>query len=505
MAFKGLKINISLYVIIPVLLSMILIHFVLVYSFRKVVLNEKYDLTVSIMADVRRQIPAQNGAGNWTPSETLTSFLQVSGIRAGVVISEDGSEIYLQKPLRPLSEMLLKSAHQAIQTGENPKRIFHVGDSNAFGSRSYLIVCAPIIPNSGRPAVIGLALDITETARALRSIRRISWIYILINTLLFSFIAIYKVYRLIVSPLRVIAERADAYRDDSDFFAVDRGDDEFGKLSKALNRMLARIADDREKLSENVKTLEKLNVDLRKAQSDMIRAEKLTSVGRLAAGIAHEIGNPIGIISGYLELLSRSDISDSEKRDYLNRAENELQRINLIIRQLLELSRPGGQDRRIVSVHEILTDFSEMLRLQPLASRVNITLNLGAENDRVRADANQLRQIFLNLVMNAIDAIDAENRPEKGEIRIESSSIHQDANPFLEIRVIDDGPGIPENILENVFDPFFTTKEPGKGTGLGLSVCFTIIEGMGGSIRAESKVHGGTTFTVRLPACVDAR
>jgi len=145
-----------------------------------------------------------------------------------------------------------------------------------------------------------------------------------------------------------------------------------------------------------------------------------------------------------------------------------------------------------------------MLRLQPLASRVNITLNPGAENDRVRADANQLRQVFLNLVMNAIDAIDAENRPENGEIRIESSNIHQDGNLFLEIRVIDDGPGIPDDILDNVFDPFFTTKEPGKGTGLGLSVCFTIIEGMGGSIQATSEVRGGTTLAVRLPVIIDS-
>lgn len=504
MAFKGLKINISLYVIIPVLLSMILIHFVLVYSFRKVVLNEKHDLAVSILAEVKRQIPAQIGSGDWTPPETLTTYLQVSGIRASVLVGKNDYVIYLQKPLGPLSEVLLKSGLRAIQTGENQKRIFHAGDVHAFGSRSYLTVCSPMVRDSGRIAALGLALDITETARALRSIQRISWVYILINALLFSFIAIYKIHRLIVSPLRGIADRADAYRDDSDFFAVDRGDDEFGRLSKALNRMLARIADDREQLSENVKTLEKLNADLRKAQSDMIRAEKLTSVGRLAAGIAHEIGNPIGIITGYLELLSRSDISDAEKRDYLNRAENELHRINLVIRQLLELSRPGGTDRQVVSVHEILTDFSEMLRLQPLASQVNITLNPGAENDRVRADANQLRQVFLNLVMNAIDAIDAESRPEKGEIRIESSNIHQNGTLFLEIRVIDDGPGIPDDILDNVFDPFFTTKEPGRGTGLGLSVCFTIIEGMGGSIQATSEGHGGTTLAVRLPVSVDA-
>ena len=145
-----------------------------------------------------------------------------------------------------------------------------------------------------------------------------------------------------------------------------------------------------------------------------------------------------------------------------------------------------------------------MLRIQPLASRVNITLDLGAENDRVMADANQLRQVFLNLVMNAIDAIDAESRPEKGSIRIASSLINQEGNVFIAVRVTDDGPGIPGDVLENIFDPFFTTKEPGKGTGLGLSVCFTIIEGMGGSIRAASEVDSGTTFAVQLPVIIDS-
>ncbi|MDD2318230.1 MAG: ATP-binding protein [Desulfobacterales bacterium] len=110
----------------------------------------------------------------------------------------------------------------------------------------------------------------------------------------------------------------------------------------------------------------------------------------------------------------------------------------------------------------------------------------------------------MNLVMNAIDAIDAESRPEKGSIRIASSLINQEGTVFIEVRVTDDGPGIPGDVLENIFDPFFTTKEPGKGTGLGLSVCFTIIEGMGGSIRAASEVDNGTTFAVQLPVIIDS-
>jgi signal transduction histidine kinase len=238
------------------------------------------------------------------------------------------------------------------------------------------------------------------------------------------------------------------------------------------------------------------------------KAEKLASVGRLSSGIAHEIGNPIGIIMGYLELLKQKNTSAHEKREYITRTEDEINRINTIIRQLLDLSRPSNDGAKAVSVHEIINDITDMVRSQPLMSNIRINQFLEAQDDTVIADANQLRQVFLNLIINAADAIGSGQKETKGQLVIKSNNILADSETntgtaesqsMLQIMYIDNGPGVSPDTLNNIFDPFFTTKQPGKGTGLGLSVSFMIVESMGGIIKAASEAGQGTTMTILLP------
>jgi signal transduction histidine kinase len=310
-----------------------------------------------------------------------------------------------------------------------------------------------------------------------------------------------------------LAGRAEDYREEDTgmIFAVRKGDNELHQLSKSLNLMLERIAADKQKLRATVTSLEKANADLQKAQQEIIRAEKLASVGRLSAGIAHEIGNPIGIVMGSLDLLKQEDgeIDESEKRDYIRRTGEEICRINTIIRQLLDLSRPSTEGATAIHVHDVITDVSDVVRFEPKVSNIDIRLHLEASNDCVTADPNQLRQVFLNLILNAVDAIASKSSNGEGRLRIRSmvanrrGAANDSLNPadqqVLEIAVIDKGVGItPENIAD-IFDPFFTTKEPGKGTGLGLSVSFMILEGLGGKISAASRVGEGTTIRVTLP------
>lgn len=269
-------------------------------------------------------------------------------------------------------------------------------------------------------------------------------------------------------------------------FAVRKEDNELNRLSKSLNIMLKRISADKKKLRSTVLSLEDANLELKKAQKEIIRAEKLASVGRLSAGIAHEIGNPIGIVSGYLELLKQDDITESEKKEYIQRTEEEIERINTIIRQLLEVSRPSNSGRTAVAVHELIHDMADVLRVQPLVSNIEISLNLAAEKDTVWADSNQLRQVFLNLIINAADAINSNGHDSGGKLTISTKlkkhtdSVARPASTYLDISFADDGPGIPQDSLANIFDPFYTTKDPGKGTGLGLSVSFMIVESLGG-------------------------
>jgi signal transduction histidine kinase len=293
------------------------------------------------------------------------------------------------------------------------------------------------------------------------------------------------------------------------FFLYEAEENEFSKLSKALNRMMKHIAEDKEKLQAVVMSLEKANVDLKKAQKDMIRAEKLASVGRLSAGIAHEIGNPIGIIVGYLELLKQNDISDNDRKEFFKRTENEVNRIDTIIRQLLEVSKPSAQSLKVVSVNAIIEETVDSLKFHPLMSDIDLDFKFMAKHDTVMADPNRLRQVFLNLIINAADAVSSNKNHSIGKISIISEVVpgiqaeSTDHLNMLKIEYIDNGPGITEENLGNIFDPFFTTKGPGKGTGLGLSVCFMIIEGIGGKIKADSKEGKGTTITIYLPLNVE--
>jgi len=269
--------------------------------------------------------------------------------------------------------------------------------------------------------------------------------------------------------------------------------------------MLRRISADKKKLRSTVNSLETANLELKKAQKEIIRAEKLASVGRLSAGIAHEIGNPIGIVMGYLELLKQKDIPAAEKKEYIHRTEAEIERINTIIRQLLEISRPSNAGLKAVPAHELIDDIAEVLNVQPLMSNIEFKCRLEAQNDKILADSNQLRQVFLNLIINAADAISSEGKADNGKLLIQSSLVGgtseqpQNHKTHLKIMFIDNGPGISEENIANIFDPFYTTKEPGKGTGLGLSVSFMIIEGFGGKMTVRSKIGEGTTMTLLLP------
>ncbi len=328
-------------------------------------------------------------------------------------------------------------------------------------------------------------------------------IYIFINAFVFTFIGFYRLSRIIVKPLQRLAKRAEEYReDDKMFFLYEKEDNDFSKLSKALNSMLKQIANDKESLQTTIMSLEKANIDLKQAQKEIIQAEKLASVGRLSSGIAHEIGNPIGIVVGYLELLKQNDISEEEKKEFILRTENEINRVNTIIKQLLDFSRPSSEALKVVSVHSIIGETVDAFKFQPLMSNIELNLSFIAKNDMVVADSNQLRQVFLNLLINAADAISSVEDCFEGKISITSEIVQSESvdHPnMLKISYIDNGSGISKENLRNIFDPFYTTKQIGKGTGLGLSVCFMIIQKIGGKIQANSEEGKGATINIYLP------
>ncbi|MBI4800792.1 MAG: GAF domain-containing protein [Desulfarculus sp.] len=228
-------------------------------------------------------------------------------------------------------------------------------------------------------------------------------------------------------------------------------------------------------------------------ERQLMHAEKLASVGILAAGVAHEIGNPLSAVSGYAQLLTKDGVSEAERQEFARAIASQAERIDRIIRDLLDYSRPSPYAGQAIEVNQAIEAVLNMFFTSKRLAHHNLDIkrDLARELPPVRMDRDQLQQVVLNLVMNAAQAMDKgghltiRTRVQEGWVRIEFQ---------------DSGPGIPAAHLPLIFDPFFTTKPVGQGTGLGLSICDRIVSATGGRLDVKSKQGKGTTFTVLLPA-----
>lgn len=230
----------------------------------------------------------------------------------------------------------------------------------------------------------------------------------------------------------------------------------------------------------------------KKAEEVARQAEKLAAIGLLAAGIAHEINNPLGNILGYARLLIDDPNINAGQTEKLEVIVEQAKRGSEIIRGLLDFSNQSRPSFREVSMNEIILKTVKILSNQIERQGIRIKTDL-SKVPMVKADPKQIEQVIINLLLNSIHAI--EGRPE-GTISIETEC----ENHHVEVRVIDNGHGIPEEILPKVFDPFFTTKPVGKGVGLGLSICSGIVRDHDGSIHVESEGGKGTKFSLQIPA-----
>jgi signal transduction histidine kinase len=225
-------------------------------------------------------------------------------------------------------------------------------------------------------------------------------------------------------------------------------------------------------------------------EDQLIENEKLTSIGLLAAGVAHEVNTPLAVISSYAQMLRKEMSPEDWRHRLLDKIAKQTFRASDIVNNLLNFSRTNATEFTEVDIHRVITDTVALLEHQLKSSRVRVEQELRAECPITIGNAGKLQQVFLNLFVNARDAM-----PEGGELRIVTETM----SSKIEIIVQDTGMGIsPENI-KKVYDPFFTTKAPGKGTGLGLSVSYGIVQEHSGTISVDSKPGLGTSFRLELP------
>jgi two-component system NtrC family sensor kinase len=272
------------------------------------------------------------------------------------------------------------------------------------------------------------------------------------------------------------------------------------RLLEATNRVAAGDLDYRVQVSRNDElgslqsSFNDMTRRLATAQSQIYQSDRLASIGRLAAGVAHEINNPLTGVLGHSSFLHKRAPADSEEKKDLETIVHETKRCRDIVRQLLDFARQAPMSRSSVEINPVVERALKIVENQLKVKNVNTTLALGEDLPAIQADPNQIAQVLINLLVNAADAIG----PGGGEIFIGTALVEDEAGTGIEIKVADDGCGIPEEDLGRLFEPFFTTKGV-KGTGLGLAVVWGLVQEHGGSIRVDSGAGRGTTFTLRLP------
>jgi signal transduction histidine kinase/CheY-like chemotaxis protein len=239
----------------------------------------------------------------------------------------------------------------------------------------------------------------------------------------------------------------------------------------------------------------RLVLNLRQVQEQLLQSEKLSALGMLVSGVAHELNNPLTSVVGFSELLQTSE-SDPRKRKRLERIASEAERAVRIVRGLLTFARHHKPERVPASLNEILEQVLELRAYHLRVSNIEVERRLDPGLPRVLVDPHQFQQVFMNLVTNAEQALSETDRHGKIVVGTRRMGDH------LRVSVSDDGPGIAPDNLQRVFVPFFTTKQPGQGTGLGLSICYGIVQEHGGTISVESRPGGGAAFHVDIPMTV---
>ena len=353
-------------------------------------------------------------------------------------------------------------------------------------SRSAAYFMVPVMEKNRLAGLLEFNFSLDDIRLNLFKLQKIVLLYILLYGTILVLAGYYLLQRNIIRPAQNLFKATEEVsRGNLETRLPSAGPTEFSQLSVAYNRMVEALQVSHGETEKHILSLEETNRKLQQTRDELIRSEKMASVGQLAAGLAHELGNPLSALIGYLELLKQK-IESTPDKNIIERSLIETNRIDFLVRELLDFSRPA-ENVQIESVNMAIA----------LNSSVQLLINQGAMTDLIKInklpetlplikiDRHKLQQVFINLLLNATQACD-----QQGEIVL-SAGNNMDS---VWVGIRDDGSGIAAADLNKIFDPFFTTKPPGEGTGLGLAMCQRIVEEAGGTIDVDSVPGGGSFF-----------
>ena len=325
-------------------------------------------------------------------------------------------------------------------------------------------------------------------------------VYVLAFLFVISVVLCLILWNLVSTPVTMLTRGMERVAGgDLDYTINLNRKDEMGELAKAFNAMTSDLKKAKIELMEWGNTLEKKVKEkteaIHRAQAQLIHSEKLASLGRMAAGVAHEINSPLTGIVTFGHLLQKKFPPGSQEREDIDVIIDQANRCSSIIKGLLGFARASAAEKALTNINDVLHSSVNIVQHKADFFNIKLVTDFDPALLRVKADSSQLQQVFLNMTVNAADAMEG-----KGTLTITTSNVIENNHDLVEVVFSDTGPGIPQENLEKLFEPFFTTKPVGKGTGLGLAVSHGIIQDHGGTITVKTKINEGSSFFIRLPA-----
>ena len=383
---------------------------------------------------------------------------------------------------------------------ETPKPPYREGERRVHGSAGRsLDVTVPV----GNALVVARLRTDDDADRAAPLVRLVALYMLTFGLALLTF-AYFSLTRLIVRPVDALVRAADRVASGGKFLEVPgTAARELAELGMSLQTMTARLVREEDRLRAKVDELTQTTARLTETQRQLIRSEQMASVGRLSAGLAHEIGNPLAAILGMEDLLLEGGLAPEEQRDFLVRMKRETERISGVLRDLLDFARPEGGAPSVhmpaapTDVAATANDVFALLRAQKPFKTLRLALDLEREPVKVAISSSRLTQVLLNVLLNAGSAIGARGVEESDVVTVRVQRTEDGTKARIEVE--DTGPGIAESIRERIFEPFVTTKQVGDGTGLGLAVCRGVVEAAGGTITVDPGYKAGARMVIVLP------